>query len=85
MDRESVRELNKSAFSVMLDLRRHTEVLLNSDETVVCRVRFSGRAAQGGGDVELAYAEVTIVRDGVIVRRDIYSDETEALAAATAP
>jgi hypothetical protein len=30
-------------------------------------------------------AELTIVRDGVIVRRDIYSDETYALAAAAAP
>jgi len=81
MDREQVRELNRSAFTVVHDVRRETTVIADPGDAVVCAVRFSGHAAEGGGEVELEYAEVTVVRDGLIVARDIYSQLADALAA----
>ena len=81
MDREQVRELNRSAFAVVRDVRRDTTVVADPKDAVVCLVRFCGHATDGGGEVELGYAEVTLVRDGLIVRRDIYSNIDEALAA----
>jgi ketosteroid isomerase-like protein len=80
MGREQVRELNRSAFSVVADVRRETTVVADPNDTVVCLVRFSGHAVDGGGEVELEYVEVTVVRDGLIVRRDIYSEIEQALA-----
>jgi ketosteroid isomerase-like protein len=85
MDREQVRELNRSAFSAVPDIRRETTVIADPLDSVVCLVRFSGHAAEGGGEVELGYAEVTIVQDGLIVRRDIYADAAEALASVGLP
>jgi ketosteroid isomerase-like protein len=79
MNREEVRELNRSAFSVVADVRRQTTLVADPDDCVVCLVRFSGHAVEGGGEVELDYAEVTVVHDGLIMRRDIYADVTEAL------
>jgi ketosteroid isomerase-like protein len=84
MDRDQVRELNRSAFSVVRDIRRETTVIADPSDSVVCLVRFSGHAIDGGGEVELEYAEVTIVQDGLIVRRDIYSDVNDALASVDA-
>ncbi len=81
MNREQVRELNRSAFTVVADVRRETTVVADPDDCVVCLVRFSGHAVEGGGEVELDYAEVTLVRDGLIMRRDIYADVADALAA----
>jgi hypothetical protein len=44
------------------------------------------RSRRGGrGEVELEYAEVTLVRDGLIVRRDIYAGAVEALASVGLP
>ena len=83
MDREQVRELNRSAFSVVADVHRQTTVIADPGDSVVALVRFSGHAAAGGGEVELEYAEVTVVRDGLIVRRDIYADRDEALGSVT--
>ena len=82
MGREQVRELNLSAFTVVRDIRRDTTVVTDSGDVVVCLVRFSGHATEGGGEVDLEYAEVTEVRAGLIVRRDIYADAADALAAA---
>jgi ketosteroid isomerase-like protein len=79
MNREQVRELNRSAFTVVADVRRETTVVADPGDCVVCLVRFSGHAVEGGGEVELDYAEVTVVRDGLIMRRDIYADVEEAL------
>jgi ketosteroid isomerase-like protein len=85
MDREQVRELNRSAFSVVADVRRETTVVADPADSVVCVVRFSGHAVEGGGEVELEYAEVTVVRDGLIASRDIYADVDEALASVGLP
>jgi ketosteroid isomerase-like protein len=85
MDREQVRELNHSAFSVVRDIRRDTTVIADPHDNVVALVRFSGHAAEGGGEVELEYAEVTVVRAGLIVRRDIYADAAAALASIGLP
>jgi ketosteroid isomerase-like protein len=80
MNREQVRELNRSAFSVVQDIHRETEVVAHPGDAVVCRVRFTGHAVDGGGEVELEYAEVTVLRDGLIVQRDIYADLRTALS-----
>jgi ketosteroid isomerase-like protein len=80
MGREQVRELNRSAFSVVRDVRRETTVIAEVVDAVVCLVKFHGHAVEGGGEVELEYAEVTVVRDGLIVRRDIYAELPDALA-----
>jgi ketosteroid isomerase-like protein len=85
MDREQVRELNRSAFSVVADVHRETTVVADPGDSVVCLVRFSGHAVEGGGEVELGYAEVTVVHDGLIVRRDIYQTAAEALASLGLP
>ena len=81
MGREQVRELNRSAFTVVRDIRRDTTVVADSGDVVVCLVRFSGHATEGGGEVDLEYAEVTVVSAELIVRRDIYADAADALAA----
>jgi ketosteroid isomerase-like protein len=80
MNRDQVRELNRSAFTVVADVRRETTVVSDPGDSVICLVRFSGHAVEGGGEVELQYAEVTVVRRGLIVRRDIYADVEDALA-----
>jgi ketosteroid isomerase-like protein len=79
MSREQVRELNRSAHTIVADVHRQTTVVADPGDSVVCLVRFSGHAVEGGGEVELDYAEVTVVRDGLIMRRDIYADVEEAL------
>jgi ketosteroid isomerase-like protein len=78
MDREQVRELNRSAFLVVEDIHRFTEVVAHPGDAVVCQVRFTGHAVDGGGEVELEYAEVSVLRDGLIIQRDIYADLSEA-------
>ena len=80
MDRAQVRELNLSAFAVVRDVTRDTTVVADPDDRVVAAVRFHGHASDGGGEVELDYAEVTQLRDGLIIRRDIYADLDDALA-----
>jgi len=80
MDREQVRELNRSAFSVVGDIHRETKVVAHPGDAVVCGVRFTGHALEGGGEVELEYAEVTVLREGLIVQRDIYADLPLALS-----
>ncbi len=82
MNREQVRDLNRSAFTVVQDIRRETSVIADPGDAVVCAVKFSGHAVEGGGEVELEYVEVSVVRNGLIVRRDIYSDAAEALSEA---
>lgn len=80
MGRDQVRELNLSAFAVVPDVQRQTTLLDCPSQAVVARVRFFGHAADGGGEVELEYTEVTWVRHGLIVRRDIYAGPDEARA-----
>jgi ketosteroid isomerase-like protein len=80
MNRDQVCELNRSAFSVVADVQRETTVIADPGDAVVCLARFNGHAVEGGGEVELGYAEVTVIHDGLIVRRDIYQTSDEALA-----
>jgi len=80
MDRDQVRELNLSAFAVVRDVRRDTTIVADPADCVVAAVRFHGHATDGGGEVELGYAEVTRVLDGLIFRRDIYAHIEDALA-----
>ncbi len=80
MGLDQVRELNRSAFTVVPDVQRRTTVVADPGDRVICLVRFSGHTVDGGGDVELDYAEVTVVQDGLITRRDIYASLDDALA-----
>jgi ketosteroid isomerase-like protein len=80
MDRTQVRELNLSAFAVVRDVKRDTAIVAHPEDYVVASVRFHGHATDGGGEVELGYAEVTRLQDGLIVRRDIYAQVEDALA-----
>ncbi len=80
MDRAEVRELNLSAFAVVRDVQRDTAILADPDDYVVASVRFHGHATDGGGEVELGYAEVTKLLNGLIVRREIYARVEDALA-----
>lgn len=58
------------------------EEVFDSGDQVVTVIRQRAQARQGGPEVEMRYAQVWIIRDGLLTRTNLYADRIEALAAA---
>jgi ketosteroid isomerase-like protein len=60
----------------------HAEDFIDAGEAVVVRIRQGGRGKQSGADVKMPpYWQVYRLRDGRVVRIEVYRDEAEALKA----
>jgi ketosteroid isomerase-like protein len=64
------------------DWELEVEALLDAGDMVVALVHQRGRSKAAGMPVEMSFAQVWTVRDGLQTRMDMYSDREEALKAA---
>lgn len=60
-----------------LDVERHVD----AGDRVVAIMRQRGKAKGSGVTVEMVFAQVWTVRDGLLARMEMYADPAEALAA----
>ena len=58
------------------------EEVFDAGDQVVTFVRQHAKAKHGGPDVEMRFAQVWTLRDGLIARMEMYADRAEALEAA---
>ena len=58
------------------------ESVYDAGEKVVCILRQRGRAKVTGMALDMSFAQVFTIRDGLQVRMEMYSDPAEALASA---
>jgi ketosteroid isomerase-like protein len=58
------------------------DALLDAGDRVVALLRQRGRSKATGLPVDMSLAQIWTLRDGKQARMDMYSDRTEALAAA---
>ena len=64
------------------DWQWEIESLHSAADKVVCVLSQSGRSKTTGVRVDMRFAQVFTVRDGLLVRMEMYADPTEALEAA---
>ncbi len=63
------------------DWELEVDDLLDAGDKVVVLVRQHGRSKAAGMPVEMSFAQVWTLRDGMQTRMDMYSDRAEALEA----
>jgi ketosteroid isomerase-like protein len=62
--------------------RVHAETFIDAGERVVIGVRLTGRGKTSGAEVEMSRWNVYEIRDGLVIRIDIFESEAHALQAA---
>jgi ketosteroid isomerase-like protein len=66
------------------DYRVETEEFIDAGEAVVVRVRISGTGKASGVEMEMRLAHLWVLRDGKVIRGEVYRTTEEALEAARA-
>jgi ketosteroid isomerase-like protein len=64
------------------DWKLEVDAFLDAGDKVVVLLRQSGRSKVAGTPVDMSFAQVWTLRDGMQTRMDMYSDRAEALEAA---
>jgi len=64
------------------DYRVETEEFIDAGEAVVVPVRISGRGKASGVKLEMQLAHLWVLRDGKVIRGEVYRTTEEALEAA---
>jgi ketosteroid isomerase-like protein len=79
---DGIRRFFRAWFSPFESYHAHPEEFIDAGDAVVVRVRQGGRGKQSGVEVNMApYWQVYRLRDGLAVRIEVFSDQTEALIA----
>jgi ketosteroid isomerase-like protein len=78
---EGMYAFNRDWFEPFEDLEFVVEGYHEAGDDVVTVVRQHGRARASGVRVEMRYAVVTFVRDGLLARAKVYAEPGEALKA----
>ena len=80
--RDAILEMYRSWVEIVPDLEDRVEQIASDDEHIVARVDGHGHAADGGGEMEYFVIAVSSVRDGRVVRVELFDsgDEPAALA-----
>ena len=81
----AVRELWGKLHHIWEEFRVDVEHCVDAGNHVVVSVEVTGRGRASGIDVTLRFAELFMVRDGLIARRESYPDRDAALAAIRGP
>jgi ketosteroid isomerase-like protein len=79
---DAVREFLEEWTSAFDEWELEVEALHDAGERVVALVHQRGRSKTAGMPVEMSFAQVWTVREGMQTRMDMYSDRDEALKAA---
>jgi ketosteroid isomerase-like protein len=72
----------EEALEAFEDFRVEAEDFVDAGEAVVVPVRLSGRGRASGVEMEMRLAHLWVLRDGKVVRSEIYNTTEEALRAA---
>jgi ketosteroid isomerase-like protein len=79
---EGARDFLRDWLEAWDDWEVEVEALHDAGDQVVAIVRQRGRSKSSGLNVDMAYGQVFTVRDGKLVRMEMYADHAEALQAA---
>jgi uncharacterized protein len=72
----------EEALEAFEDYRSEPEEFIDGGDAVVVRVRHSGRGRASGAPLEMRVAHLWVLRDGKVVRGEVYRNRDEALEAA---
>jgi ketosteroid isomerase-like protein len=73
---------NDEALEAFEDYRVEAEEFIDAGEAVVVSVRISGRGRASGAELETRLAHLWVLRNGKVIRGEVYRTTQEALEAA---
>jgi uncharacterized protein len=80
--REGVRQFLREWLEAFETHEIHAEDFIDAGDAVVVRVRVTGRGKASGAEVEMPRWNVYRIRDGLVIRIEIFETKAEALEAA---
>src|SRR5918994_3091431 len=75
-------QATEEALEAFEDYRVEAEEFIDAGEAVVVSVRISGRGRASGAELEMRLAHLWVLRNGKVIRGDVYRTIEEALESA---